>query len=200
MAETPLAYASEDERHYSPTPAYPRDGRRAGAVHEEAGSPQRRRLEDENAGLHAALRASQAELAHLRSSPTSFRQSRGTPFSPTHHRPSSFDDPFASPSALAARRPLPSTEAYGAGEKTESGLSLEGTLESIRVQTEQLLEINDDFLAEQRRWSTRLGGSRSQRATPYRHSPMRASRQGFGREGGSSRGGEGWGDWPLAAS
>ena len=41
-----------------------------------------------------------------------------------------------------------------------SGLTLEGTLESIRLQTEQLLELNDDFIAERRRWSSRLGGTR----------------------------------------
>lgn len=35
--------------------------------------------------------------------------------------------------------------------------TIEGTLESLRMQTEQLLEINNDFLNEQRRWSGRLG-------------------------------------------
>ncbi|KAK5679920.1 hypothetical protein LTS10_007868 [Elasticomyces elasticus] len=45
--------------------------------------------------------------------------------------------------------------------------TLEGTMASLRVQTEQLLEINDDFVAEQKRWNMKLGLPRS--------SPLRAA-------------------------
>jgi len=69
------------------------------------------------------------------------------------------------------------TELEANGE-WDGKLTLEGTLESIRVQTEQLLEINDDFIAEQKRWSKRLSMTRSNRSTPVRaqKSPLMAPR------------------------
>ncbi|KAK4976810.1 hypothetical protein LTR42_002855 [Elasticomyces elasticus] len=51
--------------------------------------------------------------------------------------------------------------------RSPTHVTLEGTLASLRVQTEQLLEINDDFVAEQKRWDMRLGLPRS--------SPLRAA-------------------------
>ncbi|KAK3072991.1 hypothetical protein LTR53_005803 [Teratosphaeriaceae sp. CCFEE 6253] len=133
LPETPLAYASDDEPRClpSPTPAYPKDGQRAGALIELA-------QQDENSPPKGA-----EELAHAEKSDS--------------------DDPFAPRSASVPVPTTPLQKAAGHCPASEQGwhgnspMTLEGTLESIRVQTEQLLEINDDFLAEQRRWSRRLG-------------------------------------------
>lgn len=104
-AETPLAYHSDDDAaRLSPTPMYPRGGKRAGAY----------------------VEASKVSTAPRQLSPKS-------------------------------------------GPATPQ-MSLEGTLESLLVQTEQLLEVNEDFLIENRRWSRRISGLRSQRGTPRRTS------------------------------
>lgn len=70
------------------------------------------------------------------------------------HRPLSSSATFTRPKRLSMSRGSSST-----------GLTLEGTLESIRLQTEQLLELNDDFIAERRRWSSRLSHARSSSGT-----------------------------------
>jgi hypothetical protein len=69
-------------------------------------------------------------------------------------RPLSSSATFTRPKRLSMSRGSSST-----------GLTLEGTLESIRLQTEQLLELNDDFIAERRRWSSRLSHARSSSGT-----------------------------------
>ncbi|KAI6983207.1 hypothetical protein KC355_g10879 [Hortaea werneckii] len=203
MIETPLAYASEDEHGYSPTPAYPKDGRRAGAAAslttEAVQSPRVKELESQNKDLFSALQAAQREVAEMKSSPfSSHRRENLRKAFPHPEDEDDYDeepagDPFASPSIRANRSPIPTagTAAPAAHSASisndhDNGLSLEGTLESIRVQTEQLLEINDDFAAEQRRWSQRLSLSRSQRGgsmTPFRSSPLRGAEEG--RRGGS---------------
>jgi hypothetical protein len=71
--------------------------------------------------------------------------------------PSASARPPLSPSATF-RRPKRLSITRGS---SSSGLTLEGTLESIRLQTEQLLELNDDFIAERTRWSSRLSHARS---------------------------------------
>merc|ERR1712070_67713 len=191
MIETPLAYASEDERGYSPTPAYPKDGRRAGAATLTADtmqSPRVKQLEDQNKDLFTALQAAQREVAEMKSSPFS-SQRRTTRYGKSLPYPGAedneeADDPFASPSIRAHRSAVsggPSAAHSSYLNDEDNGMSLEGTLESIRVQTEQLLEINDDFAAEQRRWSQRLSLSRSQRGgsmTPFRNSPLRGAEEG----------------------
>ncbi|KAK5736020.1 hypothetical protein LTR17_007691 [Elasticomyces elasticus] len=53
--------------------------------------------------------------------------------------------------------------------------TLEGTMASLRVQTEQLLEINDDFVAEQKRWNRKLGLPRGSPLGLPRSSPLRAA-------------------------
>ena len=186
LPETPLAYASDEEPHCSPTPAYPRDGARAGAAVEGARQPHGPRsdsiaeirsakteqLEQDNADLKAALSAAQEEIAALKQSTVRQLRSRLT------KRPSNElangSDPFAPAKTNGFMSLEDRTQQENNGQ-----LSLEGTLESIRVQTEQLLEINDDFLAEQRRWSSRLSVRRSNYNSPYgglrrssRSSPM----------------------------
>jgi hypothetical protein len=74
--------------------------------------------------------------------------------------PSASARPPLSPSATF-RRPKRLSITRGS---SSSGLTLEGTLESIRLQTEQLLELNDDFIAERTRWSSRLSHARSSSA------------------------------------
>jgi hypothetical protein len=69
-------------------------------------------------------------------------------------RPLSSSATFTRPKRLSLSRGSSST-----------GLTLEATLESIRLQTEQLLELNDDFIAERRRWSSRLSHARSSSGT-----------------------------------
>ncbi|KAK3642445.1 hypothetical protein LTR56_010798 [Elasticomyces elasticus] len=75
----------------------------------------------------------------------------------------------------ATRSPVPQIASTEAEDDEEMNVApeipahatLEGTMASLRVQTEQLLEINDDFVAEQKRWNMKLGLPRS--------SPLRAA-------------------------
>jgi len=164
LAETPLACASEDEHEYSPTPAYPKDGRRAGAHVLAARRIRSHELEKENAELVAALRSAKNELKALKSSRERSVKGESAGRSPKHVHDG--DDPFAL--HMGNRSPRQSRDnVYKTGE-WDGSMTLEGTLESIRVQTEQLLEINDDFIADQRRWSLRMGRTRSDRSTPLR--------------------------------
>lgn len=160
LPETPLAYASDEEQHYSPTPAYPKDGKRAGAELASVKRPNVKHLERENAELLAQLRAAQDELVVLKAPPAPQPQSREAPSAarPAYH----IGDPFAP--HTNGHHISPHTNGHTNGD-WDGKMTLEGTLESIRVQTEQLLEINDDFIAEQRRWSRNLGTTRSQRSS-----------------------------------
>ncbi|KAI6897173.1 hypothetical protein KC334_g10483 [Hortaea werneckii] len=199
MIETPLAYASEDEHGYSPTPVYLKDGRRARAASlttDAVQSPRVKQLESQNKDLFSALQAAQREVAEMKSSPFSshrrenLRKAFPHPEDDDDGDEEAAEDPFASPSIRAHRSPVPTASATTAAPAAahssysndhDNGMSLEGTLESIRVQTEQLLEINEDFAAEQRRWSQRLSLSRSQRGgsmTPFRNSPLRGAEEG----------------------
>ena len=81
-------------------------------------------------------------------------------------------------------------------EPASPPMSLEDTLESLRVQTEQLLEVHDDILAENKRWSHRLSGLRSNRNTPVRSGGNRRSRL----SGSGSYGGEQAMSSPLRAA
>ena len=115
--------------------------------------------------LQAALDRQRAELAEQyrnepsRSSQT-LTETRPSTAEAQTDSPSASTRPSLSPSATF-RRPKRLSMTRG---DSSSGLTLEGTLESIRLQTEQLLELNDDFIAERRRWSSRLGGVRSSSA------------------------------------
>lgn len=78
----------------------------------------------------------------------------------------------ADSASASTQRPLSSSSTFTRPKRlsmsrgsSSAGLTLEGTLESIRLQTEQLLELNDDFIAERRRWSSRLSGARSSSGT-----------------------------------
>lgn len=155
MSDTPLAHGLENERSFSPTPAYPRDGNRAGA---ELGF--QNQLRKDNAGLNALLKAARDEIATLKGTTT---VPQGTKLiAPSegftaHTRRNSFsaDD-----------------DQNDATGDSFTSMSLEGTMESLRVQTEQLLELNEDFLAEQQRWSV---GLRRKNSMQQRSSPLRAS-------------------------
>jgi hypothetical protein len=112
--------------------------------------------------LQAALDRQRTELAEQYRNEQPSRSSQTL----TETRPSTAEAQTGSPSTSARpslspsatfRRPKRLSMSRGS---SSSGLTLEGTLESIRLQTEQLLELNDDFIAERRRWSSRLGGTR----------------------------------------
>ncbi|KAK0896170.1 hypothetical protein LTR02_011374 [Friedmanniomyces endolithicus] len=186
LAETPLAYTSEDEHFpFSPSPAYPRDGRRAGARPDPAKKTKERDVEERaergTIELQGALTAAQEELSALkRMFPIVAPQSCPSPprpFQPVNndneYSDTDTNDPFA-PRTNADPTTSPSrhnrTTTSPAHHSPAAQTTLEGTLASLRVQTEQLLEINDDFIAEQKRWSRKLGlrGQQSVRRSPLR--------------------------------
>lgn len=136
---TPLAHAMEYEHSFSPTPAYPRDGNRAGAEPSD-----QHRLRKDNASLNALLKAARDEIAALKCA------------SPGSHSTGKFAivEDFTEHTRRDST-PLNEDQDHAMIDSFMS-MSLEGTMESLRVQTEQLLELNDDFLAEQQRWSRRL--------------------------------------------
>jgi len=186
LAETPLAYASEDEHYpFSPSPAYPRGGRRAGARPENAEKTNERGVEEGTKKgtleLQGALTAAQEELSALKRmfpmaapqpSPSPPRTSQ-TVNNDNEYSDTDTSDPFA-PRTNADPTTSPSrhnsTTTSPAHHSPAAQTTLEGTLASLRVQTEQLLEINDDFIAEQKRWSRKLGlrGQQSVRRSPLR--------------------------------
>ncbi|KAK5135802.1 hypothetical protein LTR08_004629 [Meristemomyces frigidus] len=173
LAETPLAYTSEEEPHYSPTPAYPKGGRRAGGEMAAVRQPEYVQLEKENAGLVAALHAAQAELAAFKTPVTPPKQQQIVQRRPASPMPDREQRPQAPPAYYNEDPFAPHTNGHHVSRSSsrsewDGNMTLEGTLESIRVQTEQLLEINDDFIAEQRRWSRKLSATRSQRNSPMR--------------------------------
>ncbi|KAK1056446.1 hypothetical protein LTR74_014924 [Friedmanniomyces endolithicus] len=186
LAETPLAYTSEDEHfQFSPSPAYPRDGRRAGARPDPAKKTKERDVEERaetgTIELQGALTAAQEELSALkRMFPMAAPQSSSSPprpFQPVNndneYSDTDTNDPFASrtnadPTTSPSRHN--GTTTSPAHHSPAAQTTLEGTLASLRVQTEQLLEINDDFIAEQKRWSRKMGlrGQQSVRRSPLR--------------------------------
>ena len=87
----------------------------------------------------------------------------------------SIEDPFAPRQSDTAGEPdsFISTTPERPNDD-EPKFSLEGTLESLRVQAEQLLEVQDDIIAENRRFSRKLA-MRSQRNTPMKSSPLRVT-------------------------
>ncbi|KAK5144233.1 hypothetical protein LTR32_003806 [Rachicladosporium monterosium] len=186
LAETPLAYTSEDEHFpFSPSPAYPRDGRRAGARPDPAKKMKERDVEERaergTIELQGALTAAQEELSALkRMFPIVAPQSCPSPPRPSQpvnndneYSDTDTNDPFA-PRTNADPTTSPSrhngTTTSPAHHSPAAQTTLEGTLASLRVQTEQLLEINDDFIAEQKRWSRKLGlrGQQSVRRSSLR--------------------------------
>jgi hypothetical protein len=126
--------------------------------------------------LKAALDRQRAELTeqHRNETPRSLQTVTETrpPTAETQPgSPSASARPILSPSATF-RRPKRLSITRGS---SSSGLTLEGTLESIRLQTEQLLELNDDFIAERRRWSSRLSGARSSSAATEGQSNLKTN-------------------------
>lgn len=176
-SETPLAYASDEDR-YTSASEYARDGHTDGvALVSTVEQPTREALEEENAKLFASLAAAQEELAVLRALPASEEEDRSPPQQIVKEEPR-LEDPFApqpprhqpNESNGHSLSISPDSTKYSSTQMT-----LEGTLESLRVQTEQLLEVQDDILADNRRFSQKLGGLRSQRNSPFRSSPLRAA-------------------------
>jgi hypothetical protein len=169
--ETPLAYASDAEGR-SPNQAYHDDHANAGSFSDEQFHLETlMQLQKENGALRMALRAVQDELISGKTPNVPLEDAHEAPESAFSQAPT--DDPFRSPTTTTTHGE--GASAFGGSrneeyEDDEGRLTLEGTLESIRIQTEQLLEINDDFMAEQRRWSGRLG----LRIDNYRTSPLRA--------------------------
>lgn len=150
MSETPLAYASEDDNSFSPTPAYPKDGKRAGG---EAGA--RNQLRKDNASLSAQLQAAQDEIATLKRATSGTNHGLGL-YTALRNQTSSFLEDYSTP---ARRDPASADDSQASGMGVcmdDSTMQLEGTLQSAMVQIEQLMELNDDFAAENQRWSERL--------------------------------------------
>lgn len=116
--------------------------------------------------LKAALDKQRLELAERHRSsitqraPTSNEDAAGA--SGTRNASSSISSQAPLSPSATFRRPKRLSVSRGS---SSSGLTLEGTLESIRIQTEQLLELNDDFISERKRWSSRLSGARSSSGT-----------------------------------
>ena len=169
--ETPLAASPIGDEVYEPTPAYPRGGRRAGAqevIEEEAGKETLRR---ENQRLLTELRAAEAEVGALRASLLSSTGSAkrglnltlstvGAVDAEVVKSSAELEDPFAPSSDTqlddsTLLRDLEVDEEED-DDPWDGNMTLEGTLECLRVQTEQLLEVHDDFLAENRSWSQQL--------------------------------------------
>ena len=75
-------------------------------------------------------------------------------------RPRRLSDPFLQPAAATTSISTENAISNGIGE-WDGKMTLEGTLESLRIQTEQLMELNDDFISESRRWSKRLSAAGS---------------------------------------
>jgi hypothetical protein len=111
--------------------------------------------------LKAALDRQRAELVEKHRAVTSQRGGVTGDAQPTtmaHADSQSADSERPLSSSATFTRPKRLSMSRGS---SSTGLTLEGTLESIRLQTEQLLELNDDFIAERRRWSSRLSHARS---------------------------------------
>ncbi|KAK4579861.1 hypothetical protein LTR86_000062 [Recurvomyces mirabilis] len=209
LAETPLAYASEEEKDYSfiasPTPCAEKVMKSSPGAHLQATHRRRRHdLEKRNAELEALLERAREELAELKGShgpamtngvdedqqkslsprmqdrdvqsprdPTTAEPRQAPPTTPSrpptnsHHASplsqahsnlqNSPLDPFTSSAAFSPRNSTTFSPS-SPSKWREAPMTLEGTLESIRVQTEQLLEINEDFITEQRRWGRRRSG------------------------------------------
>lgn len=180
-AETPLAYNSEDETNMlSPTPAYPRGGNRAGSHVDASKAPKMNTLQKENEKLVEQLREAMEEIVTLKArsaKPPKASQAVEEAVEEEQEEAkdliastTDIDDPFTTPGRrstdASARRPRRDSVPRQPSQKSSPALpqvTLEGTLESLRVQTEQLLEVNDDIMAESRRWSRRLSGLRSSR-------------------------------------
>ncbi|KAK3659785.1 hypothetical protein LTR56_001149 [Elasticomyces elasticus] len=172
LAETPLAYASDEEHYFpSPTPAYPKGGRRAGARTEAARRDHEEKIQlaKENSRLKEELTKVEGELEALKSAPAVTGQSHGSHSPPPAYHNGEIeddDDPFAPRMNGTTMQTSPLRENNNNNDTSRAAhspthVSLEGTLASLRVQTEQLLEINDDFVAEQKRWNRKLGLPRS---------------------------------------
>jgi hypothetical protein len=154
---TPQNYDSDNEDSYSPTPSHPRGGPRAGS------EAIQHKLKQDNDSLTLALKAAQDEIALLQNFEAA--PSRAERFSAAS---SSQSEANGNASTTV---PDDSTTSGEDTEGPEPQMTLEGTLESIRLQTEQLLEINDDFMAEQQRWTSRLAlrnHTNQQRSLPLR--------------------------------
>lgn len=116
------------------------------------------RLREDNAILRSALRNHHDEFIALQQGASSAAGLAGT------QSQGSLADPFRSPSPDEDMLPgmmMGDSDAH-------NGLTLEGTLESLRIQTEQLIELNEDFQADQRRWSGRLGLGQGTYSVPLR--------------------------------
>jgi len=148
MPETPLAYASDDDdddqTHGVPLNVVTPTAVRVKHADDDAASKDVSHLQKDNALLRRALSAAQQEIISLKSQPT------------TAATPTRFLRGLATPNGHArAPRTTSGLEDPFAPQPNEQGMTLEGTLHSLQMQTAQLLEINDDFIAEQDRWNSK---------------------------------------------
>lgn len=154
-SEEEASYASDDIRSLSPTPP----GKHARS---ETSLRDQFQLRKDNASLSAMLQAAQNEIASLKSVTAGAEGAYALPQTQSD----------TATGSATSRGGSASTDDDQSSFIGGSTMSLEGTMESLRVQTEQLLELNDDFIAEQRRWSKRL---RRDNSTHARSSPLRAA-------------------------
>jgi hypothetical protein len=127
-------------------------------------------LEKENTRLLNALKAAHEEVEALKAAAALQRKAADES---SLVKETSIEDPFAPQPAIDEPDSFISTTPDRPNDD-EPKLSLEGTLESLRVQAEQLLEVQDDIMAENRRFSRKLA-MRSQRNSPMKSSPLRAA-------------------------
>ncbi|KAK5113269.1 hypothetical protein LTR62_003606 [Meristemomyces frigidus] len=214
LAETPLAYASEEEKDFSfsgsPTPGA-HETRPSSARLRVGARPRRQDLEQRNADLENLLAAAKEEIGQLKKGPEASERATSekiieaaAPSAVKKHPTDLSADtvldttlPPTTPSALQPPQPLhqhtnidnnnhihgrdvfssPRSSLLASDssfsllsspphfrERWNGEMTLEGTLKSIRVQAEQLLEINEDFLAEHERWERRRSGGIGRRS------------------------------------
>jgi hypothetical protein len=143
--EIPIAYI-EDEQSAPKPPA-----------NDSSDHAVLQQLQSDNALLRIALNNAQEEIASLKSQPTTATDTRTR--IQTSRSLDDDNDTFPSPFTQAA---------------ADNGLTLEGTLHRLQMQAAQLLEINDDLMAEQERWRS-IRSTGSDRSKPAYVVPPSAS-------------------------
>ncbi|KAM3415453.1 Protein ORF73 [Cercospora zeina] len=124
------------------------------------------RLQEDNTNLRLALQSARDDMELAKRNNMATATAR-IDTSHTGEREELSDNPFRSPTTTVNDETLSQISDSNVREDEVSPVgNLEGTLESLRIQTEQLLEINEDFIAEQHRWSSRLRLGIGARSSP----------------------------------
>jgi len=122
-------------------------------------------LAKENARLIADLKTAQEELVGMKAAALLAEGTKSTAEAQNTITVEEADDPFAPQPSTTYQPATPSRVRRDSG----NNMTLEGTLESLRIQTEQLLEVHDDIQAENDRFRKKMSLAASPRNTPRRH-------------------------------